>query len=106
METGVEWFKRIEPFMGIPYLVTDNRCRCGTDAKLAFWEMFKPSQETFRETRATTKGSYSKKGDKRVTGSGISSKQDGDTRHAWGVASSGPSKKINLIENGRLCCDN
>jgi hypothetical protein len=63
--------RRIEPFVDIAYLVTDNvvvvaPCRTRDHVLgdvLVEWD--------------------SKNGDKRVTGSGISSMQDGDRRAAW-----------------------
>jgi hypothetical protein len=60
--------RRIEPFVDRPYLVTDNVVRCR-------------ATQSSRSGRCSShlKTISDSSGDKRVTGSGISSKQDGDS---------------------------
>jgi hypothetical protein len=62
-------------------------------SEVAFWEMLKPSKDVSCDARS----SQAKNGDKRGTGIGISSKQDGDTRVAWRVRD---RRKNNLIDTG------
>jgi hypothetical protein len=84
--------RRIEPFVDIPYLVTDNVVVVAPCRARVLGDVYTISSQDVSGYASR----YSKNGDKRVTGSGISSKQDGDTRAAWrvrGVASFGTANK-------------